>query len=366
MNDRCLIPKLAALALVLLGLVGGAGGGHAHAQAQSPVGTPAPSQLQGGGIPVEATAPTRSLSGWLMRLQEASRRRAYIGTLVVSSGTVLSSSRIWHVCDGEQQIERVESLTGVPRSTFRRNEDVITFSPDTRVARMERRDALGSFPGMLRLADHTVEQFYSVKELPGQRVAGLDADVVQLLPRDGWRFGYRIWSEKQTGLVLKLQTLDSQGHVLEQQAFSELQLDAPVSRDKLTQMMRNTEGYKVERVQQHKTTATAEGWSFKPNVPGFKPVSCFRHGAAEGGAPVRLLQCVYSDGLASLSVFIAPHDASQQGLQEGVSALGATQALTRRVPGRASDSEGGWWLTLVGEVPASTLQAFAQGLERRK
>lgn len=338
----------------------------AGAQAQSLTPLPPPPQTQDSTAAVEAGVPARSLSSWLMRLQEASRRRTYIGTLVVSSGTILSSSRIWHVCDGEQQIERVESLTGVPRSTFRRNEDVITFSPDTRVARMERRDALGSFPGMLRLADHTVEQFYSVKALAGQRVAGLDADVVQLVPRDGWRFGYRIWSEKQTGLVLKLQTLDSQGHVLEQQAFSELQLDAPVSRDKLTQMMRNTEGYRVERVQQHKTTASAEGWSLKPNVPGFKPVSCFRHGTAETGAPGRLLQCVYSDGLASLSIFMAPHDPSQPGLQEGVSALGATQALIRRVPGRAADPEGGWWLTVVGEVPTSTLQAFAQGLERRK
>jgi sigma-E factor negative regulatory protein RseB len=63
----------------------------------------------------------------LMRMHEASRRRAYVGTFVVSAGGAMSSARIWHVCDGELQMERVESLTGEPRSTFRRNEQVLTF-----------------------------------------------------------------------------------------------------------------------------------------------------------------------------------------------------------------------------------------------
>ena len=51
---------------------------------------------------------------------------------------------------------------------------------------------------------------------------------MQLKPTDRLRFGYRIWSEKRTGLVIKTQTLDPSGRVLEQTAFSELQLDAPV------------------------------------------------------------------------------------------------------------------------------------------
>ncbi|HMA07094.1 MAG TPA: sigma-E factor regulatory protein RseB domain-containing protein, partial [Ramlibacter sp.] len=76
----------------------------------------------------------RSINEWLERMHQASGQRNYVGTLVVSSNTgAMSSARIWHACQGDQQVERIESLTGAPRSTFRRNEDVVTFLPEARV-----------------------------------------------------------------------------------------------------------------------------------------------------------------------------------------------------------------------------------------
>ncbi len=325
-------------------------------------------QTAGGSTEAAATnaAAERSITDWLMRLHEASRRRAYIGTLVVSSGGAMASSRIWHVCDGEKQIERVESLSGTPRSTFRRNDEVITFSPQSKVAVTEKRESLGLFPHLLKSPDSAIDQFYSARAQGSERVAGFEADVVQLAPKDKLRFGYRIWSEKKTGLVVKLQTLDLDGHVLEQVAFSELQLDAPVSMDKLAQMMRNTEGYKLEKPELVKTTAAAEGWLLKSPVPGFKPMSCYRRPAgtdAQSSDP--LVQWVFSDGLASVSLFIEPFDRRRHGA-EGLMAMGATHTLLRRIADKSSDKDGGWWLTVVGEVPGPTLQAFAQGLERKK
>ncbi len=305
---------------------------------------------------VQASPKERSISDWLLRMHEASRRRAYIGTLVVSSGGSMASSRVWHVCDGQQQMERVESLTGAPRSTFRRNDEVMTFSPQSRVVVSEKREALGLFPHLLKSVDAAIEQFYSASPQGSERVAGFEADIVQLQPRDNLRFGYRIWSEKRTGLVVKLQTLDALGRVLEQVAFSELQLDAPVSMDKLNRMMGNTEGYKVETPALVKTTPGAEGWRLAQEVPGFRAMSCYRRPSAAGGEAV---QWVFSDGLASVSFFIETYDPRRHS-QEGQQALGATHALVRRVHGGNT----AWWLTLVGEVPPQTLQAFAQALER--
>lgn len=314
---------------------------------------PARAEVPATGGPV---AGERSISDWLVRMHEASRRRAYVGTLVVSSGGTMSSARVWHVCDGQQQLERVEALSGVPRSTFRRNDEVLTFSPQSRVAVAERRESLGQFPHLLKLTDGAIEQYYRAARQGHERVAGFEADVLQLSPRDKLRFGYRIWSEQRTGLVLKLQTLDAQEQILEQTAFSELQLDAPVSMDALQRMMANTEGYRVESRALVKTTPQAEGWRLAREVPGFRPVSCFRR-PADSGTPA--LQWVFSDGLASVSIFIESYDAQRHG-PEGVQGMGATHALTRRLGGRA----GGWWLTLVGEVPVGTLQAFAQAVER--
>lgn len=304
-----------------------------------------------------------SIGEWLTRMHEASRKRAYIGTFVVSTAASMSSARIWHICDGVQQMERVEPLSGPPRSTLRRNDQVITFLPESRTAVVERREALGLFPQLLAAPDSAIAQYYGVRVLATERVAGHDAEVVWLQPKDLLRFGYRIWNEKKSGLVVKLQTLDTDGKVVEQVAFSELQLNAPVSMAKLTQMMNNTEGYRIERLEVEKTTATAEGWAMKNPVAGFKSMSCHKRPGSphDPQATDRILQWVFSDGLASVSLFVEPFDRKRHGT-EGVASVGATNTLTRRIADKAGD----WWLTVVGEAPLSTLQAFAQGLERSK
>ncbi|APW43638.1 MucB/RseB C-terminal domain-containing protein [Rhodoferax saidenbachensis] len=311
----------------------------------------------------EAVSPDASINAWLMRLHEASRKRAYTGTFVVSAGGNMASAKIWHVCDGTQQMERVESLSGPPRSTFRRNDQVVTFYPQNRIAVAESRDSLGLFPNLLKSSDSTIAEFYKLKVLPQERIAGFDADVVQLVPKDNVRFGYRVWSEKKSGLVMQLQTLDLDGKVLEQAAFSELQLDAPVSMGKLSQMMANTDGYRVEHSDLQKTTADAQGWVMRTLVAGFKPMGCYKRpvaalAGASGHAAGNAMQWMFSDGLATVSLFVEAYD-SQRHVREGATDMGgATHTLTRRF--------NAWWITAVGEVPPATLSIFARGLERKK
>ena len=317
----------------------------------------------GSGGSAEGNHAELGISDWLLRMHEASRTRAYIGTFVVSSGANMSSARIWHVCDGDQQMERVESLSGAQRSTFRRNDRVITFLPESKTAVLERRESLGLFPELLKSADSSIAQFYSARQTGAERVAGFDADVVLLQPKDGLRFGYRVWSERKSGLVVKLQTLDVDGRVVEQSAFSELQLDAPVSKGKLTQMMDNTDGYRIEKPDLVKTDAASEGWVLKSLVAGFKPMSCYKRplASADGQGPESTLQWIFSDGLASVSLFVEAFDRRRHVHERSVT-LGATNTLTRRL----SDKAGDWWLTVVGEVPRQTLVAFSMGLERKK
>jgi sigma-E factor negative regulatory protein RseB len=308
--------------------------------------------------------PTLGVVEWLRRMYTASRQRSYVGTFVVSAATGnLSSARIWHVCEGDLQLERVEALSGPPRSTFRRNDHVMTFLPEAKVVKSEKRENLDLFPNLLGTPDSSIGDFYGARVLGKDRVAGFDTDVVLLEPYDALRFGYRIWSERRSGLVVKLQTIDGEGRVIEQSAFSELQLDAPVKAHALAQMMGSTAGYRVEKSELERTTALSEGWSLRTPVAGFKPVSCYRRpvGGAGSRAEGHMMQWTFSDGLASVSLFVEPYDAQRQP-QEAVLVLGATYTLTRRLVGK----DGDWWLTAVGEVPPQTLDAFAQSLVRAR
>jgi sigma-E factor negative regulatory protein RseB len=342
----------AAIVSIALSITGAVG----IANAQSPVGVP--------------NEPVLSINDWLLRMHDAAmKKRSYVGTLVQSSPHNISSARIWHTCDGVQQMERIETLTGAPRSTFRHNDKLVTFMPEAKLVRVEKREQVGGFPEVLKPGVGSIPDFYTVKALGTERIAGLDADVVKLVPKDNLRFGYRIWTEKKSSLVLKLQTLDVGGVVLEQAAFSELQLDAPVKMEKLMQMMAATEGYKVDQSAITKTTATAEGWQMKWPVAGFKSLSCYKRAASsvQGHAGVNAsssaspgestFQWLFSDGLATVSIFVEDFDKTRH-TQEGMIASGATHTLLKRM--------NEYWLTAVGEVPPQTLKNFAQSLERKR
>lgn len=299
--------------------------------------------------------PQRSLNDWLTRIHDASRQRAYVGTFVVSAGGDMSTSRIWHVCDGQQQMERIDTLTGEPRMTVRRDSDVITFAPESKLAWVDKRESLGLFPELLRTPSNLIPEFYTHREAGTDRVAGHKAQVVEIVPKDGLRFGYRIWSEMSTGLVVKLQTLGPEGKVLEQLAFSELQLDAPVSMAKLTRLMRDTKGYDIHRPRLRKTTAEAEGWRLSEPVPGFQSMSCHVREGPEPNSSFSPMQWVFSDGLASVSLFVQAFDQARH-QQENSMVSGATHSLSRKM--------GDHWVTVMGEVPQATLEQFARVLER--
>lgn len=212
-----------------------------------------------------------------------------------------------------------------------------------------------------------VVDFYHSVYQGTERVAGLMVDVVWFQPSDSLRFGCRIGSERQTRLVLKVQTLRVNGTVFDLLAFSEVDLQSAVPLPPVLRNMQTTHGCQVVDVPMHKTSAASHGWVLRRSLPGFHPVHCYDHGPSpaaqklNGATP----QCTYSDGLASVSLFIEPYDIAKDenasdsnAVQRsgGLWSMGAAHALVQRV-----GLDG--WLTAVGEVPVDTLQQFAECLE---
>lgn len=303
-----------------------------------------------------AMAQDMGVQQWLERLHNASSNRAFVGTYVLSAGSEMAASKIWHICDGQQQMERIESLTGAPRTTLRRNDEVMTFAPDARTVVKEKRESLRLFPDLNSAPGQQIAAFYGVQVLGQERVAGHDADVVWFKPKDKLRFAYKVWAERKTGLVVKLQTLAPEGQVLEQVAFTELQLDAPVKMENLSRLMANTKGYQVVEPDVRPTTAEAQGWRLKSPVPGFSPVGCHVRADAGTGRP-GVMQWVFSDGMAAVSLFVETLDPVRHSKEKAASA-GATHTQAARV--------GDHWVTAMGEVPIETLRLFVSSLERKR
>lgn len=304
----------------------------------------------------------REVRSWLMRIHEAASRRNFQGTFVVTAGGAVSSARIVHFCEGTNQYERIDSLDGQTRHVFRHNDLVHTLWPQARVAMVEQRDLLSSFPGLLQGGDDRIADFYEVRMQGHDRVAGHEANVLHLKPRDAFRFGYRLWSEKGSGLLLRSDVLGERGELLESSAFSDVAIDVRSHPEAVVKPMKKLEGYKVVKPVLATTKLEAEGWMLKQSAPGFRQVSCVKRpldngDAASSGPGEDAVQAIFSDGLTYVSLFIEPFNA-QRHTQALQTTIGATQTLMRR--------QGDWWITVVGDVPVATLKAFANGLERKK
>ncbi len=300
---------------------------------------------------------------WLARIHNAANQRNFRGTFVVSSSGAMTSARIAHFYDGADQFERIEPLDGQTRQVLRHNGVVHTVWPFDKVTLIEQRDVLSSFPSLLQGADDHVADLYEVTLQPSERVAGRDANVLMLKARDEFRYSYRLWTDKQSGLLLRAEILSALGETLETSAFSDVTIDVRSQPDTVLLPMRKLAGYRVVKPQLTPTRLEAEGWKLRKPVTGFRQLSCVRRpldmlAPADRKSPSnQLIQAVFSDGITNVSLFIEPYSADRHP-QPAITVVGATQTLMSR--------QGDSWITVVGDVPSVTLRAFYESVSRTK
>jgi len=305
----------------------------------------------------DSAAQRKSAADLLNRIHEAAQQQNYEGTFVYQRGTTVQSSRITHSAtraDGE--FESLESLDGKPRKMLRHDDDMYTFVPERHLLVVEKRQNKDSFPSLLATGGEQVLSVYEPKMLGADRVAGIDSQVIELDPKDAWRFAYKLWSDTKTGLLLRAQTLGPDGQVLEQLSFSQVKIGGTVDRSAIANGIKNINGWTVVRPPVQPVDMQAQGWKITPNVPGFREIRELRRPMAsreEGQPPIPVDQAVFSDGLAAISIFVEPVEKNSR--KEGAGNSGATHVLVKR--------RGDFWITLLGEVPQATLQQFASAIE---
>lgn len=304
-----------------------------------------------------AVEPTDARS-WLARIETAAQRVNYQGTLVTSVGGVMSSSRVTHFSVGEHSFERLEALDGRQQRIVRLDGTVQTVWPQSRIAVIEQRRA----PTALAAGPQPVEpralDQYTFRTEGEDRVAGREAWVFTLEPRDKLRYAQRLWADKASGLMLRADVIGNDRGVLESAGFSEVEIGMRPPPDWAARYAHAPEGYRVLRPSQLRTQLENEGWSMPRPVAGFTLVDCLRRSLETPEQPEAspVLQAVYSDGLTHVSLFIEPF--RERPPIDGMNGrIGATSTLRQR--------RGEHWVTVVGDVPSATLQAFADALESR-
>jgi sigma-E factor negative regulatory protein RseB len=289
----------------------------------------------------------------LRRMQEATRNLSYTGTFVYQQGNRSETSRITRLASADT--ERLEVLDGVPRELVRTKDSVRCYLPESKLVKLERRMDRAtpgrSFPSLLPEQLGSLAQHYEIALGEARRIGGYECRAVVLTPRDDLRYGYRLYADTASGMLLRAVTVDGAGRPIEEFTFTTLRIG-----NVTPEMVKPSHAASAWRVEDAEAVpAHLAGWRLSAELPGFQKVMELKRRMGES-KPVS--QVVYSDGLAAVSVFIEPLRTAGARAPIGLASMGAIHIYTREVANHM--------VTVVGEAPAVSVQRIANAVEYRR
>lgn len=293
---------------------------------------------------------------WLQRMAAAAQKLNYTGTFTYQSGGSSETSRITHLVDSTGEQEKLEVLDGSPREVVRSNDEVKCFLPEDKVVIVEKRREHKAFPALLPASVGNLGEHYQIRKGDISRVAGRDSQLIVLEPKDTLRYGHHLWADVSSGLILKARTVNERNETIEQFAFTQLQINAPIDKDALKPRF-GTEGmaWRIHNARASQSLSAGGDWLFKAQLSGFRKSAGMRRQALQGNG-TETTHFVFTDGLASISLFIEP--IADQNAEQGTYTVGAINVYKRVV--------GKHLLTVLGEVPMATLMRMGDGMEPKR
>jgi sigma-E factor negative regulatory protein RseB len=300
--------------------------------------------------PAAVHAQSADALAWLRKIHDATQKLSYSGTFVYQNGGRSETSRITRYVDASGDIEKLEVMDGVPREIVRTKDTVRCYLPGSRLIKVDRRIER-DFPALLPERITALARHYEI-ELGGvRRIAGYDCQAIVLKPRDNLRYGYRLYADTASGMLIKAVTVDPAGESVEQFSFTQLAIGG-VTRDMVKP--RHVSGkWRIEDAEA--APARLSGWGLSAELPGFQKVNELRRRLGESRSAGQL---VYSDGLAAVSIFIESLEGRSDPVRTGLASMGAIHIYTREVANHM--------VTVVGEAPAASVQRIANAVEYRR
>jgi len=304
-------------------------------------------------LSVNVSANDKEAMQMLERMTEAAKNLTYEGVFAYQSGRNLQSIRIYHRADARGELERLISLNGTAREVIRSNDMVTCINPEGKQVNVSRRPLGRGFPSDLPRRLSSAAPFYSVEKGKADRVAGRKAYELIITPVDNYRYGYRLWVDAESDLLLKSELKDQQGEVLETFAFSSLSTGVHIPEHKLRPQMDGEEmtWHRTEPEMPANLVNNLSHWEVQWLPDGFSLVAQQTRLRSNNGANVE--QRVYSDGLSSVSIFIEKIRARHNHLSGG-SHVGAINAYGTIMHAH--------FVTVVGEVPAVTVEKIGNAI----
>lgn len=288
-------------------------------------------------------------------MTDAVRTTNYRGTFVYVHGDKIESMKIIHRSSAQGEQERLVSLNGEAQEIVRNNENVIYYIPSEKKALIDKSHSRNAFkPGLPKDLDQ-LSKYYEFLAIGSENVAGRPCAVIAMKPRDMMRYGYRLWVDSQTHLLLKADVVDINSHVLEQMMFTSVEYPLEIPTEDLLSPLRNA-GYTITKNFERNDEKADLGVRVQGVAPnGFKLSGSRTQNEAASDEDSKHI--IFTDGMASISIFVARLKPGMPPMQGGTR-MGAINAHGKVIAGHQ--------ITVVGDVPAPTVKLVANSVVLKK
>lgn len=294
----------------------------------------------------------------LQKSAYAARELNYQGVFVYQNGKQKSSVQITHMNNAGREMTRNVVLdnsaqVNSPREVYSQGNDIVIMQKKNQKTLIEKRRGQNLFPAMLPTDLRAIKASYGASLGAKEYVAGREAQVVDLISNDAFRYSYKIWTDTEYGLLLKMTLVDSKGKTLEQIEFTQLSTLNSQDLNWFQPKIDVTKSYEM----QDKTLVNqvSSDWIVAELPIGYLKVDHRALVVPGKAAPVD--QMIFSDGIGSVSLFIEP---LTKGVRPkmGQMAIGSTNVCAHVLDG--------YQITVVGEVPAATVMQIAKAVSFKK
>lgn len=298
---------------------------------------------------------------YLDRMSYAFREQNYRGVFTYEYGAQMESMRIVHaVTDGVEQ-ERLVYLNGEPREFVRDGHKLSCVHPGDQILRLGNSLSGGPFARTMLPQSSEIENYYRLSLGKGERVAGRETVEVKAAARDAYRYNFRLFIDKESGLLLKSLTVASNGRVLERFQFADIEIGVDLSNEDFSGSVDHGEHLQHHLAGSTKTVGVpaeliADGVNLNWLPTGFTVSARSEQAVEESQRNTQLV--MYSDGFSTVTVVLEPVDADLQIPADGKARRGATVAYIRPLEINGQP----YLLTVVGEVPLMTAQKIARNV----
>jgi sigma-E factor negative regulatory protein RseB len=286
-------------------------------------------------------------------MSKATRDLNYDGVFVYRLGQKMETMRIIHKASDDGIYEKLISLTGNAREVIRNKDQVKCYYPEDKKVVVDR-SRLGKLVSTyLPSPISSISEFYRFEIVGEDRVAGKQAWIVNIKPIDKFRYGYQLWIEKESHLLLKSELKNQLGGTLEQIMFTQLEVLNNIDDESLKPSTsgKNYTWYKNEKSVNFKSDSDKK-WQVTSMPAGFSMSKKEKESVMYSYMPVE--HFLYSDGLAMVSVYVEKLQ-EKDTITTGVSSIGGVNTYSLHVDG--------YQITAVGEVPKATVQLMANSVK---